>query len=109
MHHAVGPQGAQHVQQVVVVLADRQAVRADAAAGDLRPGGEPGVEVLDRGERARAQLLVDAPAGQVIDDLDIMAARGQVQGRGPSAESVAAEDENRTCLTLFALRWLYDS
>src|SRR5690606_39708884 len=61
---------------------------------DLLPRGDALAHGADRGQGANLQLIVDVAAAEVVDDQHVPAARREVQGRGPAAEAVAAQNHH---------------
>jgi len=90
----VGPPVRQQRDELVEVLRDVEVVGDDLAAGQLAPGRDAGGQRLDRGQRVGAQLEIGLAAGEVVDDADVMAVGREVQGGRPSAEAVAAQDQD---------------
>jgi hypothetical protein len=80
------------VEEVAVL--DGADVAADLLAGDLAPGGNPLVEIPDRGQRGGAVFGVPAATGEVVDDGDFVAAGGEAECRRPAEVAVAPEDED---------------
>jgi len=67
---------------------------AHRPAVHLFPGPQPLLNRGDRRERLDAQVDVDLAAAEVVDDDDVVPAVSQVDRTGPTAEAVAAENEN---------------
>mmetsp|Transcript_4627 Transcript_4627/g.19072 ORF Transcript_4627/g.19072 Transcript_4627/m.19072 type:complete len:343 (-) Transcript_4627:35-1063(-) len=82
-----------------LVVADVADVELDALAGDFFPDADALVDALDRGERVESELVVEGAAAHVVDDGDLVAAVGEVEGGGPAAVAVAAEDHDLLALT----------
>src|SRR5690606_14206691 len=57
----------------------------------------------DRGDGVRAELHVDLPAHQVVHDRDVVALLREVQGRGPTAETISTGDDDLHVLFLHVL------
>ena len=66
----------------------------DLAAGDLAPGVDPLGERADRRQRVGRLLVVPAAAREVVDDEDLVAARGEPHRGRPAEVAVTAEDED---------------
>jgi hypothetical protein len=94
VHHRVGLEVLEHLQERVVVLRDVELVERDVAPGDLSPGVQADRHGLDRRERLGAELHVGGAPREVVDDRHFMAARRQVEGRRPSAEPVTAQNQD---------------
>src|SRR5580704_1583544 len=94
MHDGVWPDFQQDRDEPVVLGRQVHVHEADLAAGDFLPCGQPLSKGPDRREGVDFQLDVDLPAAQVVGDGDVVTTIGQVERRGPTAESVAAEDQN---------------
>ena len=80
--------------QPLVVLGDVEQVEADAAAGLLVPDAGALLDRVHRRQRLHAELGVDPAAREVVDDVDLVALVGEVQGGGPAAEAVPAENRD---------------
>src|SRR5580698_3011685 len=76
------------------VVGDVAYVGFDGAAGEAVPGGEAVGERADGSEGLGAQLVIPLAADEVVHDGDFVALFGQVEGGGPTAISVSAQDCN---------------
>ena len=94
VHHGVRALDDQEVEERLVVGGEVDLGRADPPARQLLPGRAALVEAADGRQRLRPEPDVDGAAGEVVHHHHVVAARGQVQGRGPAAEAVAAEDRD---------------
>jgi hypothetical protein len=90
----IGAPVRQQRDELVEVLGDVEVVGGDLAAGQLLPRGDARGERLDRRERVGAQLDVGLAPGEVVDDADVVVVGREVQRRRPSAEAVAAQDQD---------------
>src|SRR5690606_40858106 len=64
---------------------------SDVCSSDL--GGDAFAHGADRSQGLDFELVVDVAAAEVVDDQHVPAAGGQMQRRGPAAESVAAQNQ----------------
>src|SRR6185295_13171861 len=80
------------LEQLAVL--DRADEAADLVARALAPGVDALLERADRRQRVAADALDPAPADEVVDDGDLVAAGGEPEGRRPAQITVAPEDEN---------------
>ena len=63
-------------------------------AGHLLPDLDAALQLCDRDERVDAHLEVVHAPRAVVDDADLVALVGQVQGRRPPEVAVSTEDED---------------
>ena len=77
--------------QALVVLGEVEEVEADAAAGLLVPDAGALLDRVHGGQGLDAELGVDPAAGEVVEDVDLVALVAEVEGRRPAAEAVSAE------------------
>ncbi|MNS99371.1 hypothetical protein D3C72_1337720 [compost metagenome] len=91
---AVGFPVADQGDQAIELLAHRHVDEVDGAAADFAPCGDALAHGADGGQGLNLQLVVDVAAAEVVDDQNLPAPRRQVQGRGPAAEAVAAENDH---------------
>lgn len=92
--------GVDELQQPRVVVGHVDAVEADGLAGDFLPRLQPFVNAADRGQRLGFELGVDGAPGEVVNDVHVVALVGQVEGCGPTAESVPAKNGYLHCVIL---------
>jgi hypothetical protein len=90
----VRAQRADQLDELVRVTRDVEVVEGDAAARVLLPGRQARAQRADRRQRGGLELDVGGPAGEVVDDRDVVAAGRQVQRGGPSAEAVSSENQD---------------
>ena len=81
-----------------LVVADVAHEELDALAGDFLPGADALVDALDRGEGVESELIVEGAAAHVVDDGNLVPAVGEVEGGGPAAVAVTAEDHDLLAL-----------
>jgi hypothetical protein len=91
VHDRLGLERAQEVEQLAVVVRDVEPLESDLASCQLAPRVETRAEGGNRRERLRLELDVSVAAGEVVDDEHVVSALGQMEGRRPPAETVAAQ------------------
>src|SRR5690606_19696018 len=69
-------------------------IHGDLFTRDLLPRRDADLQVLDRDQALRAELLVVSSAGEIVEDGDFMAAIRKVEGRRPPQVSVTTENED---------------
>ena len=82
-----------HPVEEVAVL-DRSHEDADLVAAHLVPGLDPVDQGANRGQRAGRVLDVPAPAREVVDHGDLVAARREPHRGGPSEVPVTSQDQD---------------
>ena len=63
-------------------------------ARDLAPDPHPVLEARDGDQRVDPHLQVVAPAGEVVDDADVVAPAREVQRRGPAQVTIAPQNQD---------------
>ena len=91
---ASGRSSARMRGQPVVLRRQVDADEPDLAPGDLPPRPQPLPDRHDRRQRFDLQVDVDLPAGQVVQNGDIMTTVRQVQRRRPATETITPEYED---------------
>jgi hypothetical protein len=76
-------------------------VEGHGLAADLAPGVQALAERADRRQGLAFEFNVDLAAGEVIDDGDVVAEVGEVEGGGLGAETVAAHHAAHGVLSSF--------
>ena len=94
VNHAVGLLAVDQGDQPVELLAHGHVDEADGLTGQFLPGRDALAHGPDRRQRLDLQFVVDVAAAEVVDDHDIPAMRRKVQGRGPAAKPVAAQNQH---------------
>ena len=84
----------EHLHEAVVLLREVQVHEAHLVARDGVPHVAARLGRRDRRERVGAELDVDLPPRQVVDDHHLVPLVRQVERRRPAAEAVAAEHED---------------
>ena len=77
-----------------LAVLDRADIAADLVSGDLAPGGDPSLELEDRGQLVAADPLDPAAADEVVDDRDLVSTGREPQGGRPAEVAIATEDQH---------------
>ncbi len=102
MDNRAGANLIKDVAEPIVVLRDVDLVEGDLTVCDAVPRFQTVFCRLNGKEGRRPKFLINAAARQVVEDRDVVAVIGEAEGDWPSAEAVAAKNQNmiilqRTC------------
>mmetsp|Transcript_43909 Transcript_43909/g.105560 ORF Transcript_43909/g.105560 Transcript_43909/m.105560 type:complete len:202 (-) Transcript_43909:24-629(-) len=109
VHHCVGLLILDELQEAVVLVGQVHVHVLKVFARHLVPRRHAHLGGADRRERARAQLDINLPARQVVDDQHIVAQVRQVKRRRPPAEAIATQHEHLLLSTGRSLTHLHGS
>jgi hypothetical protein len=93
MHDGVGLERRERLLEELPV-ADVADLQVEVLPGNLGPGAHAVVDGRDGRERVQPEREVKLPAAEVVDERDLVTARREVEGRGPAAVAVAADDHD---------------
>mmetsp|Transcript_34296 Transcript_34296/g.79285 ORF Transcript_34296/g.79285 Transcript_34296/m.79285 type:complete len:286 (-) Transcript_34296:775-1632(-) len=105
VHDRIGLFVLDELHKQVIILGHVQIDELHVLARHLLPRLHADLRRLDGSERVASQFVVDVAPGQVVHYHDIVAHVREVEGGGPSAEAVAAEDDHLLFLKL-AIGWV---
>jgi len=94
MHDGVRAMVGEPVLQEFVVAGEIDQVEMDAPAGFGMPDTRAFLDRIHRRQRLYAQFRIDPSAGEIVEDMNVVTGIGQMKGRGPTDETVAAENRN---------------
>mmetsp|Transcript_34295 Transcript_34295/g.79279 ORF Transcript_34295/g.79279 Transcript_34295/m.79279 type:complete len:301 (-) Transcript_34295:110-1012(-) len=100
VHDRIGLFVLDELHKQVIILGHVQIDELHVLARHLLPRLHADLRRLDGSERVASQFVVDVAPGQVVHYHDIVAHVREVEGGGPSAEAVAAEDDHLLFLKL---------